>query len=143
MAMGRCTSWICQLLPKVSDALKQMRCRGDQCSGRTQSRSQNSAESEIVATLVQNTGDIEADGVRNGGVEIGALKRIKFPFSELVSLLQVAVVATIGALGMVSTKVLSCEKWWIPTLLFSSVAVAVAALASWIVYKHLSSNFKV
>ena len=51
---------------------------------------------------MQNTGDIEADGVRNGGVEIGGPKKNRFPFSELVSLLQVSVVATIGVLVMVS-----------------------------------------
>jgi len=141
MAMGRCTSWVCQLLLKVPEALKWMRCRGDRCSGRTQSRSQTSAESEIVATVEQNTGDIEADGVRNGGVEIGALN--KFPFSELVALLQIAVAAATAALGTVSMDLVSCDKWWVPGLLFSSVAVAVAALASWIVNKHLISNFKV
>ena len=144
MAMWRCTSWVYLLLLKVREALTWMRCLGDRCLGETQSRSQNPAQSEInVATIVQNTGDIEAGEVRVGGVETGAPKENTFPFSELVALLQVAVVAGIGAVGMVSWTLLSCEKWWVPTLLFSSVMVAVAALAAWIVNEHLISNFKV
>lgn len=90
---------------------------------------------------LQIEGDI---GVKNGGMydqqdnqhpmpsQIGACKKINIPYAELVSLFQVVVVLQWGLEEWYHGLGCPCEKWWVPTVLFSSVAVRLAKTVMWV-----------